>query len=69
MNVALEIKAEAVRQRIPLKDLAQKICTNPERFTRAIKGEREFKTSELLKIATALQIAPSELIRRAENNN
>lgn len=69
MNIALEIKAEAVRQQIPLKDLAQKIGTNPERFSRAIKGEREFKTSELLKIATALQITPSELIRRAENNN
>ena len=67
MNVALEIKAEAVRQQIPLKELAKKIGTNPERFSRAIKGEREFKTSELLEIAKALNIKPSELFQRAEN--
>lgn len=66
MSIALEIKAEAVRQSITMKDLATAMDTYPERLSRAFSGERELKTSELEKASQFLGLPMWELVRRAE---
>lgn len=66
MNVALEIRAEAARQQITLKEVAHRMNTYPERLSRAFNGERKLKYSEVIQAANALGVPASELMRRAE---
>lgn len=66
MDVALEIKAEAARQQITLKEVARRMSSYPERLSRAFSGERELKASEIVDAASALGMRASELLRRAE---
>lgn len=66
MNIALEIKLEAVRRNLPLQSLAEAIGTYPERFSRALNGSRPLDTESAVKAAEVLKIPLSELVRRAE---
>lgn len=66
MSIATEIKAEAVRKGVSLKDLAKQIGTYPERFSRAINEERPLTTDIATKASHALGITFSELVRRTE---
>lgn len=68
MNIEMEIKLEATRQGINLKDIAEALETYPERFSRAITGERPLTTTLAIKAADKLGIPLSELVRRAEEN-
>lgn len=66
MSTALEIKAEAVRQQITLKEVARRMHTYPERLSRAFNGERRLTSSEVIQAANVLGVQVSELMRRAE---
>ena len=65
-RVATEVRVEMVRQRVTVSQLSQATNIPPSRLHRRFNGSTSFDTDELEVIAGALNIAASELVRRAE---
>lgn len=58
-----ELRAEIARKDILKKDLAETLGVTPTTFGRKLKGEQEFKESEIQKLAAALELAATDVNR------
>lgn len=66
MDLNAEIRAELGRQRLTYADLAEKLGSSRQSMHHKLTSGRPVSSTDLFKISTALGIAPSELMRRAE---
>lgn len=67
MRIENQIKAEAVRAGVQIKDLATAMGTSRENLSRSFSGRRDMRTSEVVAAAEALGV-DLEIFGRARLN-
>jgi transcriptional regulator with XRE-family HTH domain len=65
MAVAAEIRAERAAQGLTLEELSNASEIPVRTLIRLTKGERNINVNQLAKIGNALDVDPTELVRRA----
>lgn len=66
MDLNAEIRAELGRQRLTYADLAEKLDSSRQNMHHKLTSGRPVSSTDLFKIATALGVPASELMRRTE---
>ncbi|MEW6875092.1 helix-turn-helix transcriptional regulator [Trueperella pyogenes] len=69
MRIENQIKAEAVRAGVQIKDLATAMGTSRENLSRSFSGRRDMRTSEVVAAAEALGVDLEILWARATEQN
>lgn len=68
VNIAQEVRLEAIRQGIKVQDLADRANLKRPYFSIRLNGHRDFTAGELVAIGEALGVPAWELMRRAGEN-